>query len=774
MSIKLEDYQDILAELGDKARDILEASWNEATRVFSPRGLQSYLEGAVSLKSLGRGTDLALSYIQEAPELARELGEDAASELLSTAIRMFSKTSATVVTSVVETAPTAARRLGDIDLFRAYLHLLDNLLAQAPRGVRPMLEKLDVLLEQLTLGGLRRWAMWGAQAYKNDFEGQIEYFGLNNEVSKGVLQRERKGTLFIEVQRRINIYLRALWGRDFFIRPTSGDFETREGYKPYIEGYIMHLPDAYDDHEGVSGLKIYRAAAAHCASHVVNTKTVFPGDSYNALQTALIGLFEDARVEYLTIKALPGLLQIWAPLHTADASLGEGMGALMTRLARRIIDANYHDDHPWVEQGYQAFMQMDPERYQDNMISVELGLVMAQAALEAGIAFSPSKDTVDIVYRDDNRYIWEYGEFDWHTSEQHEFLPQQVRRNATLIEMIHEIGVPGAGDDAQEIWTLTTEFFRDEESTSLNEQEGRPPISLPFHYAEWDYHMQLERPNWVTLLEKGAVGGDIELINKIVADNKPIISRLKYLIEALQPQGVQRIRKLEDGDEIDLNAAIRAMIEIRNGEMPDPRINMRNVRKVRDLSVLVLIDLSESTNELVRGSDKTVLDLAREATVLLADAMHKIGDPFAIHGFDSNGRHDVEYYRFKDFGEAYTDRAKAHLSNMKGQLSTRMGAAIRHAGHHLKSQPSNKKLLLVITDGEPADNDVRDPQYLRFDAKKAVEEVAKHGINTYCLSLDPHADDYVSRIFGARNYIVIDNVQRLPEKLPLLYVGLTQ
>jgi nitric oxide reductase activation protein len=340
--------------------------------------------------------------------------------------------------------------------------------------------------------------------------------------------------------------------------------------------------------------------------------------------------------------------------------------------------------------------------------------------------------------------------------------------------MIHEIGVPGAGDDAQEIWTLTTEFFRDEESTSLNEQEGRPPISLPFHYAEWDYHMQLERPNWVTLLEKGAVGGDIELINKIVADNKPIISRLKYLIEALQPQGVQRIRKLEDGDEIDLNAAIRAMIEIRNGEMPDPRINMRNVRKVRDLSVLVLIDLSESTNELVRGSDKTVLDLAREATVLLADAMHKIGDPFAIHGFDSNGRHDVEYYRFKDFGEAYTDRAKAHLSNMKGQLSTRMGAAIRHAGHHLKSQPSNKKLLLVITDGEPADNDVRDPQYLRFDAKKAVEEVAKHGINTYCLSLDPHADDYVSRIFGARNYIVIDNVQRLPEKLPLLYVGLTQ
>lgn len=774
MSIKLEDYQDILDELGHHAKEVLEASWGEATRVFSPRGLKNYLEGAASLKSLGRGTELVVTFIQQAPDLARELGEDAVSELLSTIIRMFSKTSAVVVISVVDTAPTAARRLGDIDLFRAYLHLLDTLLAQAPRGVRPMLEKLDVLLEQLTLGGLRRWAMWGAQAYKNDFEGQIEFFGLNNEVSKGVLQNERKGTLFIEVQRRINIYLRALWGRDFFMRPTSGDFETREGYKPYIEGYIIHLPDAYDDHEGSSGLTIYRAAAAHAASHVVNTKDVIPGENYSAFQMALIGLFEDARVEYLTVKSLPGLLQIWAPLHTADASQGDAMGMLMTRLARRLLDANYHDGHPWVEQAYTAFNQVDPERFQDNMISVELGLTMAQAALDAGLNYSPSKDSVDIVYRDDNRYIWEYGEFDWHASEQHEFLPQQVRRTATLIEMIHEIGVPGAGDDAQEIWTLTTEFFRDQEAASLNEQEGRPPISLPFHYPEWDYHMQLERPNWVTLLEKGTVGGDIEVINKIVEEHKPIISRLKYIIEALQPQGVQRIRNLEDGDEIDINAAIRAMIEIRNGEMPDPRINMRNVRRVRDLSVLVLIDLSESTNELVHGSEKTILDLAREATVLLADAMHKIGDPFAIHGFDSNGRHDVEYYRFKDFGEAYTDKAKAHLSNMKGQLSTRMGAAIRHAGHHLKQQPSNKKLLLVITDGEPADNDVRDPQYLRFDAKKAVEEVARHGINTYCLSLDPHADDYVSRIFGIRNYIVIDNIERLPEKLPLLYASLTQ
>jgi nitric oxide reductase activation protein len=83
-------------------------------------------------------------------------------------------------------------------------------------------------------------------------------------------------------------------------------------------------------------------------------------------------------------------------------------------------------------------------------------------------------------------------------------------------------------------------------------------------------------------------------------------------------------------------------------------------------------------------------------------------------------------------------------------------------------------LLIVITDGEPADVDVRDPQYLRFDTKKAVEEGARAGVTTYCMSLDPRADQYVARIFGQKSYMVVDHVQRLPQKLPLLYAGLTR
>jgi nitric oxide reductase activation protein len=102
-----------------------------------------------------------------------------------------------------------------------------------------------------------------------------------------------------------------------------------------------------------------------------------------------------------------------------------------------------------------------------------------------------------------------------------------------------------------------------------------------------------------------------------------------------------------------------------------------------------------------------------------------------------------------------------------------MGAALRHAGWHLSQEQAQKRLVLLVTDGAPADIDERDPQYLRHDTRKAVEELAMQGIYTYCLTLDPGADQYVSRIFGESNYSIVDNVERLPERLPNVFAALT-
>jgi nitric oxide reductase NorD protein len=775
MTLSLEHHTELLEDLGSHASEILQSSWYEAARVFSAPGLENYVQGARSLKSLGRGSELVITFIESAPSIAKEIGEDSVVDLLDTVMALASKTSGAVLQSIIASAPTAAKRLGDATLFGAYLQLVNTLLNQVPRGLRPMMENLETLLAQLTLGGLRRWATWGAHAHKTNFEEQISYFSLKSKESLAMLQKERKGTLFIDVQRRINMYLRALWARDFFMRPTSGDFESREGYKPFIEDYFLHLPDAFDDYEGVLGLEMYRATAAHCAAHLVYTTVPISAETLNPLQMAVISVIEDARVEALSIKAFPGLKKVWAKLHTVQADQANSAGDYLNRLARALLDSDFEDKDPWIAQGRTLFAQAD-ERMTDNTISWEIGVALAHGLLEKRLGFNPRTDILSAPYRDDNRYFWEFEEFDFNKSQSAGFeTVKQVRRHVSVTEFANEIDCETAGDDAQEIWIMSEEFFPYEDNgVSYNESEGKEPMSEPFHYAEWDYQIQLERPAWATVMEKRSKAGDLQVIDQITADNKQIASRLKFLLDAMQPQGVQRIRKLEDGDEIDINAAISSMIDLRMGIQPDPRIMMRSVRKVRDISVMVLLDLSESTNEKVLGQDQSVLDLTRQATVLLSDAINKIGDPFAIHGFCSDGRHDVEYYRFKDFEQPYNELPKARLAGMTGQLSTRMGAAIRHATHYLNNQRTSKKLLMVITDGEPADIDVRDPQYLRYDAKKSVEDAARNGISTFCMTLDPRADQYVSRIFGAKNYMIVDQIARLPEKLPLLYAGLTR
>jgi len=54
-----------------------------------------------------------------------------------------------------------------------------------------------------------------------------------------------------------------------------------------------------------------------------------------------------------------------------------------------------------------------------------------------------------------------------------------------------------------------------------------------------------------------------------------------------------------------------------------------------------------------------------------------------------------------------------------------------------------------------------------------VKELDRQGIYTYCINLDPQADEYVADIFG-KQYTVIDNIQRLPERLPQLFISLTK
>jgi hypothetical protein len=777
--ILLEEYSEFLEKIAPEVKGVFDATFADATRVISPAGLRDYLDGAKSLFNLGKGNDLVITYLEVMPQVAKECGEDIIPDCVTAAMKLSSLTSGEVVSLLLSNLPLVTRHLGDAQLVRGYLTMIHQLASTAARGLRPMLLNIDELLSKLTLSGLRRWSQFGAKAYRRDFNNLTSYFSLDSSDSRAMLEKERRGVLFIKVQRKLNLYLRALWGRDFFIRPTGADYTD---FRPYIEDHILYVPDALDDIEGVKGLEVYRATVAHMAAHMMYTDKSMSAEQLSPAQMFFVGLLEDARVEYKAIKDFPGLKKLWRALmmveHKEPAE-HQTMNVL-ENFSLQLLDVDVVGTDEQLN-NFAAKFHNQIEANQDNnnfawLMGIELYNIFS------GRKAVPSLRILEryrIDYRDDNRIVWHYEDINWELGiEYMASSKQQVRYKVSPLMMAHEVDCELAGDDAQEVWVCedNMRFYEDDltdNARSFNDEWGKEPISDPYHYNEWDYQIQLHRPDWATVYERRATKGNAEDIDKILLEHKPIAHRIRQIIDMLSPAGVQRQRGMEDGDEVDLNAAIDAMIAIRMGEQPNPRITMRNVLNTRDLAVVVLLDLSESTNEYVGNSDKTILQLTREAATLVATAIEGIGDPFALHGFASDGRHDVQYSRLKDFNQHFDDEAKSRLAGMKGGLSTRMGAALRHAGMHLHKQQEKRKLILLVTDGEPADIDETDPQYLRFDTKKAVEELYSTGVLTYCLTLDPNADAYVKRIFGENNYTVIENVERLPEQLPLLFASLT-
>jgi nitric oxide reductase activation protein len=133
---------------------------------------------------------------------------------------------------------------------------------------------------------------------------------------------------------------------------------------------------------------------------------------------------------------------------------------------------------------------------------------------------------------------------------------------------------------------------------------------------------------------------------------------------------------------------------------------MRSGQQERISSVLILLDLSESANDRVGGSMQSILDMEKQSALMLARSTVRVRDRLAIHGFSSNTRADVNYFRLLNFGEPLNVRAEQAIQSVQAEYSTRMGAALRHAARFFADEPSDQHAIVVITDGAPSDMDV--------------------------------------------------------------------
>ena len=528
--------------------------------------------------------------------------------------------------------------------------------------------------------------------------------------------------------------MKSLWHRDEMFVPYSNAFDELRKPIPYYDDRGIRVPDVYDDRNDVRGINRYRALLAHIAAHKRWTTSII-ADNYSPFQRVAIELFEDSRVEYLAMREYPGLRRLWQSLHPVPGEHDcnpEQESCIRHRLAM-FSWALLNPEHGYTNPDLLEFVARFHELMQQEQHGTPDVAALAisyiartrrQQDLSAKIYFT---DT-EVDYRDDNRHMWRYIE---------------------------------EGDEE--------EMFEEERRPESDEETDRLP---PRHYPEWDYKSKSFRPDWVSLYESLHPSGDASIIEKLLARHQMLAKQLKQILDMLKPQQYVRVRYQEEGSELDLDVAIRSLIDFKGGAQPDPRINMSHHHAGRDIAVTLLLDLSESLNQTPEGSSQTILELSQEAVALLAWAIEYLGDEFAIAGFSSNTRHEVRYQHIKGFSEHWDDTVKGRLAAMNAGFSTRMGAALRHAGHYLEARKAEKKLLLILTDGEPHDIDETDERLLIEDAHKAVQELDRKGIYTFCVNLDPHADEYVQDVFG-KQYTVIDRVESLPRKLPELFVSLT-
>lgn len=758
--------ESFLAATGQDVRTLVKTAAPEALRTFSEDGLSAWLDGIRAIVDSGAGLAPLVTYLGSVPAMVREVGESQLIHLVRTTEVVAKQAGNRSADAMLQSLPQVARKLGDADEFGLVLEIFADLAHSAPRAIESVAERAGQLLDQLTAEGLRRWTLLGVQTHTHDVQAQANYFRLETADARSILRAAGEGTLFSDVERRLSLYLRALWGRDMPLRPNQAP-QAKKARRPSIVEGAIRLPQAFEAFPGVGGVSLYRAAAAHAAAHLAYSSTKFPLRELRPIQVALVGLIEDARVEALAQREFPGLRRLWSQFHIAVPTFSVTAVTLLQRLARALIDPTYEDTNPWVTKGRAMFAEHAAIRLEDGAISRHIGNLLGNDLGQMRVQFNFKTYVIEPLYRDDNLCLWDFGQPRGDPSEDQDVVYQTMDLERGESDEQAEIDETKQGENAPEDQAQLVPPSP-EDSTAIADA-----LLRPIYYDEWDYLIGMERPAWCTVWEREGEKGDPRVLHDIVERNSDTLSRLQTIIRSMQIQQPKRLRRQLEGDKLDLDACVKATIDIRSGRTPDPRVHMRTAKTARDLAVLVLLDLSQSTNEFVPGAGTSVLKLAREATALLADALENLGDSFAIHGFDSNGRREVEYYHFKHFDEAYDDGVRARLAGMKGQLSTRMGAAIRHAGSFLRYRRVSRKLILLVTDGEPHDIDVHDKSYLMFDAKHAVDEQTRYGVATFCLSLDPKADDYVTRIFGKRNYFVLDKISALPKKLPSLYLRLT-
>ena len=300
------------------------------------------------------------------------------------------------------------------------------------------------------------------------------------------------------------------------------------------------------------------------------------------------------------------------------------------------------------------------------------------------------------------------------------------------------------------------------EGTGYFLSENAPDVHV---FDEWDFRRQGYRKRWALLREMPAEEGDMDFCEQTRSRFGGMVKTIKRHFERLRLEE-SWLRRQREGEEIDLDAGIAAMADFRAGLAPSDRVFMRRNRDKRDIAAAFLVDLSGSTSGWIN-------EMERISLLILVEAMKVLKDRFAIYGFSGQTRKRCELYKVKGFDECYDDRVKRRISGLRAREYTRMGPPIRRLTDVLSGMDCRTRLLITLSDGKPDDYDGYSGDYGIEDTRRALLDARLRGILPFCITIDRAEHSYLSHMYGPANYVFIDDIAKLPTRIPGIYRKLT-
>lgn len=313
----------------------------------------------------------------------------------------------------------------------------------------------------------------------------------------------------------------------------------------------------------------------------------------------------------------------------------------------------------------------------------------------------------------------------------------------------------------------------------------RPTARGEHAYPEWDEVAGTYLHDWCLVRElRPRSGRGDGIYRRALARHRHLVPALVSELERVRPAGRTRVLRMRDGDDLDLDACIEAMVDLRAGVAPSDRVHAAVSHDARDVAAAFALDLSSSTAERLPADPRRpqevrrILDVEREAVVLLVEALERVGDAYGVYGFSGTGRKDVQVRVVKDVDERRSPAMPHRLDGMRPHHTTRMGPVVRHLTRRLLAHEAPTKILFVVSDGRPFDVDYGQQYgeeavlgYALADTARALREAREHGVRPYLLTVDPAGEDYLRDRCDPRDYHVLGDARDLPTSLAQLYLA---